>query len=44
MWPLPFGKPTAPSVMQAIPFEVWLRPVNRHERVGEHSAVVCHWV
>ena len=44
MWPLPLGKPAAASVMQAIPFVVWLRPVNRHDRVGEHSAVVCHWV
>ena len=42
MWPLPFGNPAAPSVMHAIPLVVWLRPVNRHERVGEHSAVVCH--
>jgi hypothetical protein len=42
--PLPFGKPVAASVMQAIPLVVWLRPVNKHDRVGEHSAVVCHWV
>jgi hypothetical protein len=42
--PLPFGKPVAASVMHAMPFVVWLRPVSRHDRVGEHSAVVCHWV
>src|SRR5215471_15718877 len=30
--------------MQAIPFVVWLRPVSRHERVGEHSAVVWKFV
>ena len=30
----------APSVMQAMPFEVALRPVSRQERVGEQSAVV----
>jgi hypothetical protein len=30
--------------MQAIELRVWLRPVSRQERVGEHSAVVCHWV
>ena len=30
--------------MQAIPFVVWLRPVIRHERVGEHSAVVWKFV
>jgi hypothetical protein len=40
MCPLAFGNPDAPSVMHAIPFVVWLRPVNRHDRVGEHSAVV----
>jgi hypothetical protein len=42
--PLAFGKPTAASVMQAIEFRVWLRPVSRQERVGEQSAVVCHCV
>ena len=42
--PLAFGNPTAASVMQAIELRVWLRPVSRQERVGEHSAVVCHWV
>src|SRR3954451_19805743 len=26
--------------MHAMPFVVWLRPVIRHERVGEQSAVV----
>jgi hypothetical protein len=30
--------------MQAIPLVVWLRPVSRHERVGEHSAVVWKFV
>ncbi len=30
--------------MQAIELRVWLRPVSRHDRVGEHSAVVCHCV
>ena len=34
------GKPAAPSVMQAMLFDVALRPVSRLERVGEHSAVV----
>ena len=34
----------AHSVMHAMPLRVWLRPVSRHERVGEHSAVVCHCV
>ena len=34
------GKPAAPSVMQAMLFEVALRPLSRLERVGEHSAVV----
>ena len=43
-WPLPFGNPVAASVMQAMPLVVWLRPVSRQERVGEHRAVVCHWV
>ena len=38
------GNPIAASVMQAIALRVWLRPVNRPDRVGEHSAVVCHWV
>src|SRR5262245_40922177 len=28
--------------MEAKPFWWWLRPVRKHERVGEHSAVVCH--
>ena len=26
--------------MRPMPFEWWLRPVSRHARVGEHSAVV----
>ena len=30
--------------MHAIPFVVWLRPVSRHERVGEQSAVVWKFV
>src|SRR3954467_7795912 len=30
--------------MQAIPFVVWVRPVIRHDRVGEHSAVVWKFV
>ena len=42
--PLALGKPIAASVMQAMLLRVWLRPVSRQERVGEHSAVVCHCV
>ena len=42
--PLAFGKPIAASVMQAMLLRVWLRPVSRHERVGEHSAVVWNCV
>ena len=42
--PLPLGNPVAASVMQAMPFVVWLRPVSRQDRVGEHRAVVCHCV
>jgi hypothetical protein len=30
--------------MEANPFWWWLRPVRNTERVGEHSAVVCHWL
>ncbi len=44
MVPLAFGNPIAASVMQAIELRVWFRPVSRHDRVGEHSAVVCHCV
>ena len=44
MVPLPFGKPIAASVMQAMLLRVWLRPVSRQDLVGEHSAVVCHCV
>ncbi len=44
MVPLPLGNPAAASVMQAMLLRVWLRPVSRQDRVGEHSAVVCHWV
>ncbi|SKW12236.1 Uncharacterised protein [Mycobacteroides abscessus subsp. abscessus] len=36
------GYPSDPSVIEAKRFTWWLRPVSRHERVGEHSAVVCH--
>ena len=42
--PLALGKPIAASVMQAMLLRVWLRPVSRQDRVGEHSAVVCHCV
>jgi hypothetical protein len=42
--PLALGNPLAASVMQAMELRVWLRPVSRQERVGEHRAVVCHWV
>ena len=42
--PLALGNPIAASVMQAMLLRVWLRPVSRQERVGEHSAVVCHCV
>jgi hypothetical protein len=42
--PLAFGNPTAASVMHAMLLRVWLRPVSRQDRVGEHSAVVCHCV
>ena len=38
------GNPLAPSVMEAMPFTWWLRPVRMVERVGEQSAVVCHCV
>ena len=44
MWPFAFGKPEVASVMQPIPFVVWLRPVIRHDRVGEQSAVVWKFV
>src|SRR5215831_3713312 len=37
------GNPLAPSVMQAIPFMWQLRPVRKHDRDGEHSAVVCQF-
>jgi hypothetical protein len=40
MCPLAFGNPEVASVMHAKPLVVWLRPVNRLERVGEHNAVV----
>ena len=44
MWPFWFGKPADASVMHAIPLVVWLRPVSRHARVGEQSAVVWKFV
>ena len=44
MTPLALGNPLEPSVMQAMLLRVWLRPVRRQDRVGEHSAVVCHCV
>ena len=30
----------ARSATRPMPLEWWLRPVSRHDRVGEHSAVV----
>ena len=42
--PLAFGNPIAASVMHAMLLRVWLRPVSRHDRVGEHSAVVWNCV
>jgi hypothetical protein len=42
--PLALGNPIAASVMQAMLLRVWLRPVSKQERVGEHRAVVCHCV
>jgi hypothetical protein len=36
------GKPLEVSEIDAKPFWWWLRPVRKPERVGEHSAVVCH--
>ncbi len=44
MWPLAFGNPEAASVMHAMEFVVWFRPVNRQERVGEQRAVVWKFV
>src|SRR3954452_19776978 len=44
MWPLEFGNPDDISVMHAIPFVVWWRPVSRQARVGEQSAVVWKFV
>ena len=40
MWPLELGKPDAASVMVPIPLVLWLRPVMKQDRLGEHSAVV----
>ena len=34
------GKPRERSVTRPMPLVWWLRPVMRHDRVGEHSAVV----
>ncbi len=42
--PLAFGNPVPSSVMHAMLLRVWFRPVSRHDRVGEQSAVVCHCV
>jgi hypothetical protein len=42
--PFELGKPDAASVMVAIPFVVWFRPVIRHDLVGEQSAVVWKFV
>jgi hypothetical protein len=36
---LALGNPTAAAVMQAMLLRVWLRPVSRHDRVGEHNGV-----
>ena len=36
------GKPLEPSVIDPDRLTCWLRPVRKQERVGEHSAVVCH--
>jgi len=44
MCPFELEKPDAASVIVAIPLVVWLRPVIRHERVGEHRAVVWKFV
>ncbi len=38
------GNPLEHSVMQAMALRWWLRPVRNVDRVGEHSAVVCHCV
>ena len=40
IWPFELGKPDAASVIVPMPLVVWFRPVIRHDRVGEHSAVV----
>jgi hypothetical protein len=44
VFPFELGNPEAASVIVAIPLVVWLRPVIRHDRVGEHSAVVWKFV
>jgi hypothetical protein len=41
------GQPENPltaSVIAAMPFKVWLRPIRSVDRVGEYSATVCHCV
>jgi len=38
------GNPVDPSVLEANRFTWWLRPVSMQDRVGEHSAAVCHCV
>ena len=40
--PLALANPLSSSVMQAMLWRVLLQPVGRHDRIGEHSAVVCH--
>src|SRR3954447_25975705 len=44
MCPFELGKPDDASVIVAMPFVVWLRPVIRQDRVGEHRAVVWKFV
>ncbi len=34
------GNPVATSMTRPMPLAWWLRPVRRHERVAEHTAVV----
>ena len=38
------GNPSVASMIVAQRLTWWLRPVRNVERVGEHSAVVCHCV
>lgn len=37
------GNPSANSPTTVIPLVPALRPVSRHDRVGEHRAVVWNW-